>query len=201
GTAGFSYAISDGNGGTASAAVSLTVSPDPTTAQSLFNGAGPTTASENDANAVELGMKFTASVNGTISAIRFYKGANDTGSHTGSLWSSTGTLLGNVTFTGETSTGWQVASFASPIAISAGTTYVASYHTNTGYYAADGNYFAAAVSSGALTAPASGTSSGNGVYAYGSGGAFPSQSYNATNYWVDVVFNPGEAVPNSAAVA
>src|SRR5262249_53111978 len=28
---------------------------------------------------------------------------------------------------------------------------------------------------------------GNGVYAYGTGG-FPASSYNATNYWVDVVF-------------
>jgi hypothetical protein len=35
-----------------------------------------------------------------------------------------------------------------------------------------------------LTAPASG---GNGVYVYGSGG-FPTISYNANNYWVDVVF-------------
>ena len=29
---------------------------------------------------------------------------------------------------------------------------------------------------------------GDGVYVYGSGGTFPTGSYNATNYWVDVVF-------------
>jgi hypothetical protein len=36
---------------------------------------------------------------------------------------------------------------------------------------------------------ASGTSP-NGVYSYGSSSGFPSSSYNATNYWVDVLFNP-----------
>lgn len=37
----------------------------------------------------------------------------------------------------------------------------------------------------ALTALAAG-----GVYAYGSGNAFPSSTYLASNYWVDVVYSP-----------
>jgi hypothetical protein len=28
------------------------------------------------------------------------------------------------------------------------------------------------------------------VYAYGSGNAFPSSSFNNANYWVDVVYSP-----------
>jgi len=79
--------------------------------------------------------------------------------------------------------------FASPVAITAGTTYVASYHRN-GFYAADSNYFASAISNGPLTAPASDASGGNGVYAYGSASLFPTNTYNRTNYWVDVLFNP-----------
>ncbi|MGZ4977041.1 MAG: DUF4082 domain-containing protein [Methylobacter sp.] len=31
-------------------------------------------------------------------------------------------------------------------------------------------------------------SGGNGVYVYGTGSAFPNQTWNASNYWVDVVF-------------
>jgi hypothetical protein len=42
---------------------------------------------------------------------------------------------------------------------------------------------------GALHAPSSGSSGGNGVYASGANGTFPNDSYNAGNYWVDVIFN------------
>jgi hypothetical protein len=70
------------------------------------------------------------------------------------------------------------------VSIQANTTYVASYHTNTGFYSADNNYFVIDHGSGVLTARASG---GNGVYVYGSGG-FPTETYKASNYWIDVVF-------------
>jgi hypothetical protein len=36
-----------------------------------------------------------------------------------------------------------------------------------------------------------GVSGGNGVFQYGSSSVFPTNSYNATNYWVDVVFSTG----------
>ncbi|MDB5527037.1 MAG: hypothetical protein JWR51_140 [Devosia sp.] len=188
GAASFSYAISDGRGGTASANAALTVST-PASAISLFAPtATPTTVSVNDPNGVELGMKFTSSQAGTISGIRFYKGAQNTGTHTGTLWSSAGANLGTLTFQNETASGWQTASFAAPIAITAGATYIVSYHSN-GNYSATGNGFGSAVTSGPLTAPSSATSGGNGLYAYGSASAFPTNSYNATNYYVDVVFN------------
>ena len=60
-----------------------------------------------DASAVTLGVRFQSSVAGTVSGIRYYKGSQDTGTHTGQLWSSTGTLLANATFTNETASGWQ----------------------------------------------------------------------------------------------
>jgi hypothetical protein len=41
------------------------------------------------------------------------------------------------------------------------------------------------VTNGPLTALAAG-----GVYAYGSSNAFPSTSFNAANYWVDIVYSP-----------
>ncbi len=74
-------------------------------------------------------MKFTSDISGSVTGVRFYKYAQNTGTHVGSLWTAGGTLLGTVTFTGETASGWQQATFANPIAITANTTYVVSYHT------------------------------------------------------------------------
>jgi hypothetical protein len=152
--------------------------------------AAPGNPSTSDPAAVELGVKFTADVNGLIRGIRFYKGSTNTGTHTGTLWSSGGALLATGTFTGETASGWQQLTFATPVAITAGTVYVASYHTNVGRYAFDPNYFAAAgVDNPPLHALRNGVSGGNGVYVYGAS-AFPSNSYQSSNYWVDVVFSP-----------
>ena len=137
-----------------------------------------------DTSAVNLGVQFQAASSGFITGVRFYKEVDNTGSHIGSLWSSTGTLLASGTFSGESASGWQELDFSSPVAVTAGTTYVASYHTSTGHYAATTSGLASAVTNGPLTALASG-----GVYAYGSANAFPSSSFNASNYWVDVVYS------------
>jgi len=93
-----------------------------------------------------------------------------------------------VTFTTETPSGWQLATFSSPVPITANTTYVISYHTNVGSYSADAAYFAAApLDSPPLHAPSSPVAGGNGVFAYG-GSQFPTNTFNGTNYWADVVF-------------
>jgi hypothetical protein len=197
GGASFSYTIADSHGGTASATVSLSVGGAPTW-ESLFSQSDTPATASSDGSPIELGVKFVASANGTITGLRYYKSAQETGTHTGSLWTSTGTLLANATFTNETASGWQTVTFANPISITAGTTYVASYHSN-GYYTYNPNYFSTAHSSGALTAPASGSSGGNGLYAYGASSAFPNQSYNATNYWVDVLYE--RSIVNIAPVA
>ena len=100
------------------------------------------------------------------------------------MWSSTGTLLATGTFSNETASGWQELDFSSPVAITAGTTYVASYFTSTGYPAYTPQGLASAVTNGPLTALA-----GGGVYAYGSSNTFPTNVYNNNNYWVDVVYS------------
>ena len=106
-----------------------------------------------------------------MTGIRFYKGTANTGTHTGSLWNSAGTRLGTVTFTGESASGWQQATFATPIAVSANTTYVASYFAPVGRYSVNENYFTSATTRGPLTALQNGTDGANGVYRYGSGGS------------------------------
>ncbi|WP_460993445.1 DUF4082 domain-containing protein [Sinomonas soli] len=147
----------------------------------------PATPNVNDANAVEVGMQFTADVSGSVTGIRFYKGSQNTGTHTGHLWTAGGTLLATVTFTGETASGWQTAALATPVAIAANTTYVVSYYAPNGFYSASGNYFASSSDAPPLHGLASTGSHLNGVYKYGTSG-FPAASYNATNYWVDLTF-------------
>jgi hypothetical protein len=151
--------------------------------------ATPGTPADADSSAVEVGVKVRSDVAGYVTGIRFYKGTGNTGTHVAHLWSSTGTLLATGTFSGESATGWQQVSFASRVAITAGTTYVASYYAPVGRYAADAGFFATAgVDNPPLHALEEGTDGADGVYRYGSGGGFPTSTWQSSNYWVDVVF-------------
>ncbi len=90
--------------------------------------------------------------------------------------------------------------FSSPVSITAGTTYIACYLAPNGHFSMTRPGFASAVTNGPLTAPASGsTTYGNGVFAYSATSTFPTGSYQATDYGVDVLFNP--AVVAAAATA
>jgi hypothetical protein len=146
-----------------------------------------------DDRAVTLGVKFRADVDGFVTGVRFYKDARDTGAHLGELWSGTGLLLASATFT-ESASGWQEASFATPVAITAGTTYIAANHTTTGYPQDVGYFSATGVDAPPLHALKDGVDGGNGVYGYDvvpGTSAFPDQSFQGSNYYVDVVFATG----------
>jgi hypothetical protein len=143
----------------------------------------PSITSVNEPQSLELGVRFTANEDGYITSVRFYKGQGNTGTHIGNLWTSTGQLLATATFTNETGSGWQQVNFASPVAITAGTTYVASYFAPNGNFSVDRAYFDEQYSNGPLNVQASG-----GVFNYGNTSAFPNQTFNDSNYWVDVVF-------------
>ncbi len=155
----------------------------------------PATTETADQTDYELGMSFTANTAGAITQLRYFRGAadaNDTDTRVLNLWNAAGNLLGSVTVSsapGES--GWQVGTLSTPIAIQAGATYIVSYGT-TQNYVVTSNYFTTAHSGpdGVLTAGVS-----SGVFANGAPGAFPTASYNASNYWADVTF-----VPNSAPI-
>ena len=117
------------------------------------NTVTPATIDEGGAQAVELGVKFTADTNGYITGLRFYKSAANTGTHVAHLWTSTGQLLATATFTSETSSGWQQVNFVSPVAITAGTTYVASYFAPNGHFSLNRNYFGSQITSGHIKLP------------------------------------------------
>ena len=156
----------------------------------------PAIASAADPNAVELGVKFRSDFDGFITGIRFYKGSNNAGTHVGNLWAADGTRLATATFTNETATGWQKVDFDTPVPISGNTLYVASYHAPNGGYAINASYFTASgVGNPPLHLYSDAEGGGNGVYRYGAGGLFPNQSWNASNYWVDVVFTDSGVIP------
>ncbi len=158
----------------------------------------PGTIADPDVSANELGVKFRSSTNGYIKGVRFYKSSTNTGTHIGNLWTATGTNLAQSTFTGETASGWQEVTFTTPVPITAGTTYIASYHTSTGHYSVDENYFTtSAVVTPYLEALRNGTDGPNGVYAASANSTFPTSTFNSSNYYVDVVFITSLAPDNT----
>ena len=154
----------------------------------------PSETDSGDASSIEVGVSFEADYDGYVTGLRFYKSAGNTGTHVGHLWSSSGQLLGTAVFAGESASGWQQVNFTNPVPVIANTMYVASYFAPNGHYAADIGYFSSASNNVPLHAP----SASNGVYNYGSS-SFPATSFNASNYWVDVVYMPAASMPGAPA--
>ena len=163
-------------------------------------GVTPGGIDSGDPASIEVGVKFTTDTFGTATGVRFYKASANTGTHIGSLWNSSGQLLASATFTGESSSGWQQVNFSQPVLLQPNTTYVASYFAPKGHYSQDGGYFytdpplgsptAGTVNSPPLRAPQNTNGVTNGVYSYAGASTFPASTFDAENYWVDVVFSP-----------
>ena len=66
-------------------------------------------------------MRFTANAAGTITELRYFRGAadaNDTDTRVLNLWNAAGVLLGSVTVSSTAGeSGWQVGTLSAPIAI------------------------------------------------------------------------------------
>jgi hypothetical protein len=156
---------------------------------SLFTNTVPATSASPDPTSQTFGVKFSSTQAGTISSILFYRGAKSANGYIATLYSASGgTALGSVTMKKESGPvpGWQQATFATPIPISANTTYIAAYYAPSGQYSYTNFGLTQAASSGSLTAPAAATAGGNGVYYRGQG--FPSSAWADTNFFVDVAF-------------
>lgn len=161
----------------------LTSVPAPTTF-TLFGTADVSLPKLNDGEPLELGLKFKASQAGSIKGIRFYKPVGTTGTHTASLWLNSTTKLASAQFTAETASGWQEATFPSPVSVTASTAYTASVFFASGDYISRVSGLSSIVTQGPISTIA-GT---NGVFKYGPTG-FPAASYQDSNYYVDVIFS------------
>ncbi|MFJ2617879.1 DUF4082 domain-containing protein [Glutamicibacter sp. NPDC087344] len=141
----------------------------------------PTVPVVNDGRPVTLGTRFSATEDGQLLGLEFYRSPGETGAHNGWLYSSAGEQLAQVTFPDDSAVGWQYAAFDSPVSISANTEYVAAYRSN-GIYP---------VTPGALGAPTQvgplRTSASAGHYSYAE--QFP-DSLVSSSYLVDVRFQP-----------
>ncbi|MBL9076159.1 MAG: DUF4082 domain-containing protein [Planctomycetes bacterium] len=180
--------------------ITLTVTAPDCPCTVFANAQAPTTGVANDGQPIELGMKFRADVDGHVTALRYYKPVGATGTRTGHLWTAAGALLAEQVFTGETASGWQQVVLPAPVAVTAGTTYVVSYFSASGDYVATNSGFSQAWGNGFVHGLANGTDGGNGVYVYTPTGAFPTQTFQANNYWVDVVFDDAFADTTPPAV-
>jgi hypothetical protein len=195
-----SRAVDDsGNLETSSSGISVvTVAPPDCPCSGWNSSSAPSQVDSGDGSSVELGVRFRADFDGYINGIRFYKSSTNKGTHIGNLWTSSGALLASATFTNETASGWQQVNFSNPVAISANTTYVASYFAPVGHYSASANFFA---NSGLDDPPVhllqNGVDGPDGIYGYSSSSIFPSSTFNSTNYWVDVVYMPSTTMPGA----
>lgn len=134
-------------------------------------------------------------INGTVDAIRFYKHAGNTGTHVGNLWTGSGTLLSSVTFTGETSSGWQQASLSTPVLIQAGQTYVVSYHAPNGHYSVYDCFPGSSCLNSGRRFPFEPRSYDSGWLSTGSSGTFPTTAGGYKYYMVDIAFT--QQFPNA----
>jgi Domain of unknown function (DUF4082) len=152
----------------------------------IFGNAVPRTPVDPDTSAVTLGVKFTSTQAGEITGIRFYRGHTNS-SYVVALYGKNGTRLATASVKGDTCAVpcWEHVNFIAPVSINANTQYVAAYYTSGGRYADDQGGLLSNVSNPPLSALANG-----GVYHYGWGIGFPTQIWNSSDYWVDVLFTP-----------
>lgn len=167
--------------------------PPPATGQTVFTTQTPALLNQSDGPGVnyELGTSFLSDTAGEIAAIRFWKAANESGVHTGRIWSTSGQALATIEFTQETASGWQQQNLSVPLTIAANTPYIVTVNTANSYYVATVQGLAAAVVNQDLRSVVG----NNGVF--GAVGQFPTNTYQATNYFRDVVFHPTPPVSSS----
>lgn len=166
------------------------------------DSAAPAAVETGDGTDYELGMRFQSNAAGSITDLRYYRGTADAGDidvRTLNLWTAAGVRVGQVTVASVAgATGWQIGTLATPIAIAANTTYIVSYGTTDNYAYTSGWFSTAHASPDGVL---SGLTGNNGVFSHGGTGGFPTLTYNATNYWVDVTFQQaGNPATNQAPV-
>ena len=158
----------------------------------------PTSLDQGDTNAVELGMRFKADLDGSDHRRPLLQVRRRTPARTSATCGPrAGRCSPRGTFSGESASGWQQLTFATPVDITAGTTYVASYFAPRGHYSSSpasssSPARAAATRSTArrCTRSAPTAASPTASTPTRARATFPTSTFNGENYAVDVVFVP-----------
>ncbi len=185
--------------GTAATAADYGLTITPTNYQNIFTPQTvPSTnfSNNSDGNDYTFGTVFSSSANGQIHGVRWYFPDHLPNDHVVGLlytWTdnSAGTELARVTFT-NTQSGWNQATFTSPINITAGTKYVAAVWTVDRFVTSVNQFSSAAVVNGVLTAPQDtvGTHNGKAIAAAGVP-TYPDNSFSGNGYLTDVLYTSG----------
>jgi beta-mannanase len=188
--------------------------PPPTTDEvRLFTPSNIPAEVVNDTNPIEVGVKFTSSVVGSLVGVWFYKPTASGGPHYASVWNASGLRLARVQYLNETAEGWQRMNFATPVSIAPNTQYTVSVYFPAGLYPRTTDFFIVNHTVNPLTGLRSRDVNGNGVFFVGTDGAFPINTINpangielcnsiepangvgATNFWVDPIYDPDTVAP------
>jgi hypothetical protein len=124
----------------------------------------------------ELGVAFDVTEPVNLTGMRFWKASGETGGHVGTLWAGGGEAA-QASFSSESDSGWQVASFSPAVQLEPGTTYVLSVNVNA--------FFVAAPFASAQNGPLETAAGPNGLFA-SPAGSFPDQTFSR-NYFVDPI--------------
>ena len=144
----------------------------------------------NDPQAVEVGLKFRPDRDGFVTGLFFYHYSSDTGPmgapdnpgpFLGHLWSADGQLLAEASLDSSDDYIPRIT-FAQPVPVQAGQTYVVSYFTQSGVYAQTVGFF-----TGPIIQPPFEADADAGVFIYG--GGFPTNTWQSANYWVGPIFS------------
>lgn len=182
-------------------------------AESIFTDQIPTSLNNVEGGGIVTAVTFTPDVGGTITGIRFYATSTVGGVYTGQLYlptsdddpvgTGTGTLLGSKVFAGTvTPSAWNVIPFDTPVAIVGGSTYRATMHNTEGRYVSTGSFpdftngigltngHLHAIYNGEPIPALAGDTLTQGTFAGSGTPVYPSNTFSAGNYFVDVVFEP-----------
>lgn len=161
---------------------------------------GPNADAGDPASPINLGLIFQVSSTCWAKAIHFYRGAvTITGPVKGRIFlvSSETVVSGSAVDFVLSGTGWQTATLASPVQLTANTSYKVTIHSDDNYSATGGYWATGAgvggITNGPLTAPdAGGAPLGLGLIQQGSfrvtsdPDAYPNNYFGGGQYWVDV---------------
>ncbi len=153
-------------------------------AQTVLTDQMPTNENFSDSvGPYELGMTFSSTSAGEITAIRHWKAPDDNATHVGRIWDANGNQLAEVTFADNTGSGWKQQALTTPLPIDANTTYVVS--VNSGAAGESGSFYPFGSDLPVTNDELTGS---QGVF-IGSPGSFPNGSAGI-HYFRDVVVGP-----------
>jgi len=149
-------------------------------AASIFTTQTPSEFNFHSPDVYTVGNEISASRNGLITHLRYYRSPNETGNHTLKLYTTGGAELASKTINFGTSivARWEYAPPDTPVAITAGTHYVVTV-TTTNQQSKTSCGLSPAITRGPLTAH-------GGRWIAGTG--FPTTG-SCSNFWLDVLYN------------